>query len=65
MHFPEALKAKPDYADAHYSLGLAFMRQGRQSEAAEHFRQALSIRPDFQEARRNLDRALAESRLLR
>jgi protein O-mannosyl-transferase len=63
QQFEEALKIAPDGLEAHYGLGLALMRQGRQREAADHFRRALSIRPGFQDAQRNLDRALAESRL--
>ena len=49
--------------EAHYGLGLALVRQGRQKEAVDHFRRALSISPGFQDAQRNLARALAESRL--
>jgi hypothetical protein len=65
LQFQEALKINPDGVEAHYGLGLALVRQGRQREAVDHFRRALSIRPGFQDAQRNLDRALAESRLAR
>src|SRR5439155_16601813 len=65
LHYREALTLKPAYADAHFSLGLALMRRGQQREAVEHFRRTLSLRPDFREAQRNLERALAESRLAR
>jgi len=65
LQFQEALKINPDGVEAHYGLGLALVRQGRQREAVDHFRRALSISPGFQDAQRNLDRALAESRLAR
>jgi tetratricopeptide (TPR) repeat protein len=64
-HFQEALKTNPLYAEAHYNLGLALMLQGRQREAAGHFRRTLALRPDAQAAQRDLDRAEAESILLR
>lgn len=41
--FNRAITAKPDYAAAHYNLGLAYERQGRLQEAITKFEQVLSV----------------------
>jgi tetratricopeptide (TPR) repeat protein len=58
-HFQEAIRLKPDYAEAHSNLGTAFYQQGRTGEAIREFQEALRLRPDFADAQRNLDLALA------
>ena len=63
-HYETALAIAPAYPEAQFNLGLALLGQGRQHEAIPHLRQALALGP-APETRRALDRALAESRLLR
>ena len=49
-HFEQALRVKPDYAEAHYHLGNAFCTGGTFSDAIGHYEEALRLRPDFAEA---------------
>jgi tetratricopeptide (TPR) repeat protein len=65
-HYREALRLKPDYAEAHNNIASAFARQERWDDAISHYRKALEIRPDFGPARENLERLLSrpESRAL-
>lgn len=46
----------PEYAKAHYNLGLAYESQGLLNKAVEAYTRALSLNPDFNEARDYLDR---------
>lgn len=41
--FNKSISAKPDYAAAHYNLGLAYERQNRLPEAIAKFEQVLSV----------------------
>jgi tetratricopeptide (TPR) repeat protein len=41
--FNKAISVKPDYAVAHYNLGLTYERQGRLPEAITKFEQVLSV----------------------
>ena len=54
-HWEDALRIKPDYAEAHYNLGIALEQAGRTREAIQHYEQALTFRPDY---------ALAKTRLV-
>jgi Tfp pilus assembly protein PilF len=54
VHFQEALRIKPDYAEVYNSLGAALVSQGKILEAMANFRQAIRIKPDLMEAKLNL-----------
>ncbi len=43
--FKQALRSKPDYAEAHYNYGRALARLGRWPDAIEQYHQALDSRP--------------------
>lgn len=55
--FQKAVDLNPNYADAHYGLGLALFDQGRWEEAIRSLENALKINPKDQEARAKLDEA--------
>ncbi len=57
-HYQQALRLKPDYAEALYNLGLAFQAQGRTDEAIRHYTQALAVNPNAPETLNNLGNAL-------
>jgi tetratricopeptide (TPR) repeat protein len=54
----QALRLKPDLAEAHYNLGNALGQQGSLAEAIEHFQQALRVKPDHADAHSNWGVAL-------
>jgi tetratricopeptide (TPR) repeat protein len=58
-HWEQALRIKPDYADAHYNFGVALERAGRVQEAISHYKQAVRIKPDLVEAQNALVRLRA------
>jgi tetratricopeptide (TPR) repeat protein len=58
-HWEQALRLKPDFAEAHYNLGLASEKTGQMPEAIEHYEQALRLRPDFTAASNALARLKA------
>ena len=49
-HYQEALKQKPEFAEAFYNLGFIAIREGRLDEAVEHYKAALKVQPDMAEA---------------
>ncbi|MEJ2430175.1 MAG: tetratricopeptide repeat protein [Deltaproteobacteria bacterium] len=53
-HYQEALRIKPDYAEAHNNLGIALDKQGRIDDAIKHYQETLRIEPDNGEAHNNL-----------
>ena len=53
-YFEEAVKKKPDFADAHYFLGVTYVNLGRYQEAIQAFKQAIRIKPDFADAHYDL-----------
>ncbi len=55
----QALRIKPDFAEAHYNLGNALFELGQTAEAVAQYQEALRIRPDFAEAHYGLGLALA------
>lgn len=44
--FQKAIKAKPDYAEAHSSIALAYIRLEQPDKAAEHYRRAVELKPE-------------------
>ena len=60
-HYQQALRIKPDYAEAHNNLGIALLQEGKIEEAIAQYEQALRINPDFAEAHYNLGIALEQA----
>jgi tetratricopeptide (TPR) repeat protein len=60
-HLEEAVRIKPDYVEAHNSLGRSLMLVGKLNEAIGHLEQALRIKPDLAEAHYNLGGALGQA----
>jgi tetratricopeptide (TPR) repeat protein len=58
----EALKLKPDYAEAYNNIAAAYQALGMWDEAIQAAVQALKIKPDFQLARNNLQYSLEQKR---
>ena len=60
-HFEQALRIKPDDADAHNNLGAALYQTGKSDEAMTQYRQALRINPEYAEAHCTLGIALQQT----
>jgi tetratricopeptide (TPR) repeat protein len=58
----EALKLRPDYAEAHNNIAAAYEEMHMWDRAIEEARKALEIRPDYQLARNNLEWSLQQKR---
>jgi tetratricopeptide (TPR) repeat protein len=63
-HYEQALRIRPDFAEAHCNLGVALENLGRAPEAIQHYEQALRIKPDLAEAHNNLGAVLARAGML-
>ena len=59
--YQRALALEPNFAPAHYALGVVAYGRGDLDEAVQRFREALRLRPDFADARHNLGVALVRS----
>lgn len=64
-HFEAALRANPDFAEAHFNLGLALASLGRSDESERHYRKAIELqkkvfqkKTDYSGAHVNLGDAL-------
>jgi tetratricopeptide (TPR) repeat protein len=57
-HLQEAVRLRPDYADAYFNLGSVLFQQGRIDQAIVEWRKALEISPRDAEAHRNVASAL-------
>jgi tetratricopeptide (TPR) repeat protein len=55
----EAIRLKPDYADAHELLGIELAADNRFSEAQAQFEELVRLRPNYADGRVNLGIALA------
>ena len=62
--YRRALEIKPNYAEAHNNMGLAFQTLWRLDDAVASYRRALQINPDSAEAHNNLGNAFYELRRL-
>lgn len=47
VHFAQAVRIRPRYAQAHYNLGQALQKQGRFEDSVESLRRAFEIDPRF------------------
>ena len=56
--YREAIRLEPDYAEAHYNLGIALQDKGQLDEAIAAYREAIRLKPDSAEAHYNLGNAL-------
>ncbi|PYU86650.1 MAG: hypothetical protein DMG08_29455, partial [Acidobacteria bacterium] len=58
IEFQEAVRLRPDYAEAHYNLGVALEALGELGQAIDAFRSALKLRPASAPMHRALGLAL-------
>ncbi len=56
--FQEAIRLKPDFADAHNNLGAALARNGQIDEAISQYLEAIRLNPDYADAHNNFGIAL-------
>jgi tetratricopeptide (TPR) repeat protein len=52
--FKQAIRLKPDFAEAHACLGAVYLVLGRNQEAVDHLKQAILLKPDLAEAHTDL-----------
>jgi protein O-mannosyl-transferase len=60
--FTEAIKLRPDYAEAHSSLGNVYLRQKKLEEAGKKFAEAVRFKPELVEAQYNLGYVLLQQK---
>jgi tetratricopeptide (TPR) repeat protein len=58
--YQEAVRLKPDHANAHNNLGAALDEKGQTDEAIRQFQEAIRLKPDHAEAHNNLGIALGK-----
>ena len=56
----QAVLIKPDFAEAHFNLGVILIKLGKHDEAIARYRRALVIKPDYFDAIIGLAKALTE-----
>ncbi len=61
--YRDAIRIKPDFAEAQFALGNVLIGQRRLDEAGAAYREAIRIKPDFAEAHFNLGHVLTEQLL--
>ena len=54
LQLRRAISLRPDLAEAHNNLGVAYYKMRRSKEAIESYKQAISLEPDYAEAYFNL-----------
>ena len=54
VYFQKAIAKNPQYAEAHYNLGVAYGILGRYEEEIGAYKQAIRIKPDYNKAQYNL-----------
>ena len=59
-HFDEAIRIRPNLAEAWYNRGIAKGMKGEYDKAIADFDEAIRIRPDYEEAIQNRDAALKQ-----
>jgi tetratricopeptide (TPR) repeat protein len=58
--YNQAIKLKPDYAEAYYNRGLTYNYQGNYTAAIADYNQAIKLKPDYAEAYNNRGLAYAD-----
>ena len=56
--YKKAIELNPDYAEAHYTLGVTLQDLGKLDEAEKSYKKAIELKPDFPEAHNNLGNTL-------
>jgi predicted TPR repeat methyltransferase len=51
MSYKKAIELQPDYASAHFNLGVSLQKRQRFREAEDHYNKVLEIKPDDEAAR--------------
>jgi len=59
-NYKQALKIKPDYADAYFNMANVFKVKGDLEEAIENYKQALKLKPNYADAYNNMGNALKD-----
>ena len=58
--YKQAIKIKPDYAEAYYNMGNALKDKGELDAAIDSYKQAIKIKPDYADAYINMGNALKD-----
>ena len=58
--FQEAIRMRPDLAEAHNGLGVVLYQQGHVDEAIRQFQEAIRLKPDYADAYNNLGVAFGQ-----
>ena len=56
--YDKAIQLNPDYAGAHYNLGIVLRELGKLENAEASLRQAVVLKSDYAEAHNNLSNTL-------
>jgi len=65
VHYEEAIRLQPDYADAYYNRGNVLLAKGRIDEAIADWEKALQMHPNDADAHTSLGNALLQKGSLR